>query len=38
MIDNLEYFLADRGIYMLTFVLMALGVYGMIVCVDYMKK
>ena len=23
---------------MLTFVLMALGVYGMIVCVDYMKK
>ena len=35
---NLETFLADRGIYMLTFILLAIGIYGMIVCSNYMKK
>ena len=34
MIEKLEYFLADRGIYML----LAIGIYGMIVCSNYMKK
>ena len=38
MIKKLEYFLADRGIYMLTIVLLAIGIYGMIVCSNYMKK
>lgn len=38
MIDKLEFFLADRGIYLLTFLLFAAGVYGMIVCGNYMKK
>ena len=38
MIEKLEYFLADRGIYMLTIVLLAIGIYGMIVCINYMKK
>ena len=38
MIEKLEYFLADRGIYMLTIVLLAIGIYGMIVCSTYMKK
>ena len=38
MIEKLEYFLADRGIYMLTIVLLAIGIYGMIVCSNYMKK
>ena len=37
-LDNLEFFLADRGIYMLTFVLLAIGIYGMVVCSNYMKK
>ena len=37
-IMNLETFLADRGIYMLTFILLAIGIYGMIVCSNYMKK
>ena len=38
MIEKLEYFLADRGIYMLTIVLLAIGIYGMIVCSNYMNK
>ena len=38
MIERLEFFLADRGIYMLALILMAVGVYGMISCVNYMKK
>ena len=38
MIEKLEYFPADRGIYMLTIVLLAIGIYGMIVCSNYMKK
>ena len=38
MIEKLEYFLADRGIYMLTIVLLAIRIYGMIVCSNYMKK
>ena len=31
-------FLASKGIYMLTFILLSLGVAGMIVCNNYMKK
>lgn len=31
-------FLAGKGIYMLTFVLLALGVGGIMVCNNYMKK
>ncbi len=38
MTDVLEIFLADKGIYMLTFILMGLGIFGMIVCGNYMKK
>ena len=38
MIERLEFFLADRGIYMLALILMAVGVYGMISCGNYMKK
>ena len=38
MIERLEFFLADRGIYMLALILMAVGVYGMISCGTYMKK
>ena len=38
MINSLELFLADKGIYMLTFILMGLGVFGMIICGNYMKK
>ncbi len=38
MIDKIEYFLADTGIYMLTFVLMAVGIFGIIRCSNYMKK
>lgn len=37
-LDNLEFFLADRGIYMLSFVMLAIGIYGMVVCSNYMKK
>ena len=35
---SIELFLAEKGIYMLTFILMGLGVFGMIVCGNYMKK
>ncbi|MBS5334488.1 MAG: NADH-quinone oxidoreductase subunit J [Clostridiales bacterium] len=38
LIQNIEFFLADRGIYMLSIILMAIGVYGMIACGNYMKK
>lgn len=38
MIERLEFFLADRSIYMLALILMAVGVYGMISCGNYMKK
>ena len=37
-LETLELFLAETGIYVLTFILMALGVYGMVVCSNYMKK
>ena len=37
-IDKIEFYLADRGIYMLTFILLAIAVYGMVVCSNYMKK
>jgi len=38
MIDVFEIFLAEKGTYMLTFILMGLGIFGMIVCGNYMKK
>ena len=38
MIDILQGFLAEKGIYMLTFILMGLGIFGMISCGNYMKK
>lgn len=38
LIQTIETFLADRGIYMLAIILMAIGVYGMITCGNYMKK
>ena len=38
MIDILRGFLAEKGIYMLTFILMGLGIFGMISCGNYMKK
>ena len=38
MIDILETFLAEKGIYTLTFILMGLGIFGMIFCGNYMKK
>jgi multicomponent Na+:H+ antiporter subunit C len=31
-------FLASKGIYLLTFILLSLGVAGMIVCNNYLKK
>lgn len=38
MIERLEFFLADRGIYMLALILMAVGVYGMISCRQLYEK
>lgn len=38
MIDMLNTFLAQRGIYCLVFILFFLGVFGMITCKNYMKK
>lgn len=35
---QLEALLADRGIYFLTLLLLVLGLYGIIVCGNYMKK
>lgn len=37
-IDSLTLFLADQGIYILTLVLFFLGMYGMIIAKNYMKK
>ena len=38
MLAAVNAFLASKGIYMLTFILLSLGVAGMIVCNNYMKK
>lgn len=38
MMTTINAFLAAKGIYMLTLVLLALGVAGIIVCNNYMKK
>lgn len=38
MIDALNLFLAQRGIYCLIFILFFLGIFGMITCKNYMKK
>ena len=38
MIDIFETFLTEKGIYTLTFILMGLGIFGMIICGNYMKK
>ena len=38
MIESLNVFLSTKGIYMLTLILFFLGVYGMIMCRNYMKK
>ena len=38
MMTAINAFLAARGIYMLTLLLLALGVAGVIVCNNYMKK
>ena len=35
---SISLFLADKGIYFLTLLLMAIGVAGIIVCGNYMKK
>ena len=35
---SLELFLAEKGVYMLTFILMGLGIVGMIYCSNYLKK
>ncbi|NLY87651.1 MAG: cation:proton antiporter subunit C [Clostridiales bacterium] len=35
---GIEQFLADKGIYFLTFFLLSLGIYGIITCKNYMKK
>lgn len=38
MLTTVNAFLAAKGIYLLTFILLSLGVAGMIVCNNYMKK
>ena len=38
MLEAVNAFLAAKGIYLLTFILLSLGVAGMIVCNNYMKK
>jgi len=38
MIELLNSFLATKGIYILTLILFFLGIYGMIMCRNYMKK
>ena len=38
LIEKLEYFLADRGIYMLALILFGISIYGMIVCGNYLKN
>ncbi len=38
MIESLNLFLATKGIYILTLILFFLGIYGMVMCRNYMKK
>ena len=38
MTDTLNLFLAEKGVYILTLILFFLGLYGMIMCHNYMKK
>ena len=38
MLTTVNAFLAAKGIYLLTFILFSLGLAGMIVCNNYMKK
>ena len=38
LLDNLEYFLADRGIYMLALILFGISIYGMVCCGNLLKK
>lgn len=38
MMTLINTFLADKGIYMLTLLLLSLGIAGVIVCNNYMKK
>ena len=38
MLTAVNAFLAAKGIYLLTFILLSLGVAGMILCNNYMKK
>lgn len=38
MMTTIEVMLANKGIYFLTLLLLALGLYGIIVCQNYMKK
>lgn len=38
MMIQIDGFLASKGIYFLTLLLLALGMYGIIVCKNYMKK
>ena len=38
MIESLNQFLAAKGIYILTLILFFLGIYGMIMCRNYMRK
>ena len=37
-IYNLETFLSENGIYAMTFILLGLGIFGMVSCGNYMKK
>ena len=37
-LNTIESILANNGIYMLTFILMAIGLFGMICCSNLMKK
>lgn len=37
-IYNLETFLSENGIYAMTFILLGLGIFGMVSCDNYMKK
>ena len=38
LIYTLETFLSEKGIYAMTFILIGLGIFGMISCGNYMKK
>ena len=38
LIYTLETFLSEKGLYAMTFILMGLGIFGMISCGNYMKK